>query len=188
MMTLMNSTQAMGVVTLASLLASALSASIAARTAAGAGLPGCGAESGCAAIASSRWARWGPIPVSIAGTVLYLVLGVLTVVILFGRFQERRGQVSELALTLALSAAGAGVWFVLLQLVVIRRGCLYCNLVHGLGWIVLALLLGAQTTGGGVWPQRATCMAGCALGCLSWDNSSGGPEVTPFTRFPPRVV
>jgi uncharacterized membrane protein len=162
----MDPISSMRLVTVATLSAGGLSAWIAASNRGGKGLPGCGAHSGCAAIAASRWARWGPVPISIVGAVLYLAWGALTGVIFLGRVQDRPGPLPEIALVLAFSAAGAGVWFLLLQLLVIRQGCLYCNLVHGLGWIGLVLLLAGEPESGLIRPQRPACMAGCALAVL----------------------
>jgi uncharacterized membrane protein len=183
----MDFTQAIWLVTLVSLLACALSGSIAARSATAAGLPGCRSDSGCAVIASSRWARWGPIPVSIAGTVVYLSIGVLSGLIALGYPQNWLMPVPELVLTLALAAAGAGIWFVLLQLTVIKRGCMYCNLVHLLGWIMLATLLIADKKASGITMQRPGSTAAVALTVLIIGQTFWRPrsyaiqEVTPGT-------
>ncbi len=37
-------------------------------------LPGCGTGSACDEVTSSRWARWGPVPVAGPGLVVYLLL------------------------------------------------------------------------------------------------------------------
>src|SRR5258707_10192068 len=120
----MDSIQLMRLVTLVSFFACGLSIWITARTAGVVGLPGCRADSGCAAIASSRWAKWGPVPVSVVGAGLYLSLGILTGLWCLTDPQNRQGLLPELLLALALSAAGAGAWFILLQLAGIRRACL----------------------------------------------------------------
>jgi len=96
-----------------------------------AGLPGCGDKFNCEALFTGRWSRWGPIPVSILGTLAYLLLSVVLGVREFER----------LGLALALAVAGAGAWFVFLQAVVLRKVCAYCNIVHLLGFIVLGLVL-----------------------------------------------
>jgi uncharacterized membrane protein len=156
----------MWLVTLVSLFACGLSAWITARTAGIAGLPGCRANSGCAAIAASRWARWGPVPVSALGAGLYLLLGILAGLWTLEHSHQRQGLLPGLALALAFSAAGAGAWFILLQLAVIRRACLYCNLVHLLGWAALVVLLIAQNKAAGMQTQGPLWAAAGALALL----------------------
>jgi uncharacterized membrane protein len=95
------------------------------------GLPGCAGQSACEAVATSRWSRWGPIPVTFVGATCFFLLSVVLAIEGFG----------QISLALALAVAGAGVWFILLQLIVLRRMCLYCNVVHVLGFSVLGLVL-----------------------------------------------
>jgi hypothetical protein len=103
-------------------------------------------------------------------------------------------------LILSAAAAGAGLWFLGLQLLVLHGFCGYCTLVHGLG-LVLAVLLwwraplsrrralaltGAGLAGvvlliaGQVWgPVHArveTGVPGGPVGMPLWDSSGRWPE------------
>jgi uncharacterized membrane protein len=93
-------------------------------------IPGCGARSGCDAVQKSRWARLGPVPVAALGTGLYLVLS-LTVL---ARFIVPAGTGFSLWILMigALFAGGGALWFTLLQLLVIRKFCHLCMIIHGL--------------------------------------------------------
>jgi uncharacterized membrane protein len=103
-----------------------------------AGLPGCGAGSGCAALGSSRWSRCAGIPVAGLGAFTYLTTAILCGSLLIGLGGET---VRQGLLCIAMVLGGAAVWFGILQAVVVRRFCLYCNLVHTCGLIFLALIL-----------------------------------------------
>lgn len=96
----------------------------------GGSLPGCGAQSGCDAVQKSRWARVGGMPVAVLGLGVYLLLLVAAIVRIYGVGEALSGSVLAVA---AIFAGGGAVWFTLLQLVVIRRLCTFCMLLHTLG-------------------------------------------------------
>jgi uncharacterized membrane protein len=111
---------------------------IAIRSRGAAGLPGCGNGSGCATLASSRWSRCAGVPLAALGAFSYLATAILCGSLLLG---WAGGSVRQGLLGLAILLAGAAVWFSIVQVVIVRRFCLYCNLIHACGLIVLALVL-----------------------------------------------
>jgi uncharacterized membrane protein len=80
-------------------------------------LPGCGVESSCAAVTRSRWAKWGPVPVTSLGMLLFVAIFTAA---LCSLFSATGWVVLE---CLAFAACGAAGWFLLLQALVIRRFC-----------------------------------------------------------------
>lgn len=91
-------------------------------------IPGCGAQSGCDAVQRSRWAHLGPVPVAALGVGTYLLLTFMALVQSFVP-----GSLLAWGLAIgAIFAGGGALWFSLLQLVVIRRFCRLCMIIHGL--------------------------------------------------------
>ncbi len=128
------------------------------------GLPGCGAESACDAVTKGRWAKIGHFPISVLGLLNYLVASgaVLGIYHLDGPLRLFSLHVLVAALALGSFAA---IWFSILQLLVVRRLCFYCTLIHisggtatGLFWYILPN------------PDQflVTCVAACiAVGVLA---------------------
>jgi uncharacterized membrane protein len=122
-----------------------------------AGLPvGCGAGGGCASVLTSRWAgSWG-FAVGTPAAGLWLVA-------LIASLRKNRG----LLTFTALAAATAALWFVVLQLAVLRAICPWCMADHG-----IALTFAAIVFAGGLaepaGPRRAiaTVSALVATGLL----------------------
>lgn len=100
-------------------------------------LPGCGAGSDCEAVANSRWARWGPIPVAGPGALVYAVI--LGCVWLLPRVDQRK--IWPVLTALALAAAGGALWFTGLQLFLLKRICPYCMVDHVCGLITAGVIL-----------------------------------------------
>ena len=90
----------------------------------GSGLPGCSEGSGCDAVTRSRWAKWGNIPVAIPGVGLYLMIFVAALFTL-PAFDSLHRVGWTILLPGALMAAGAALWFLGLQGLIIRRICPY---------------------------------------------------------------
>lgn len=94
-------------------------------------LAGCGAGSGCSNVLGSKWSVvFGIVPVSVFSCVLYL-----GVMVSFWMKGEIFPQFRKFAAWLLIWAA---VWFILLQVVVMKTICPYCMTMHGLG-VALAL-------------------------------------------------
>lgn len=110
-------------------------------------LPGCGGAEivDCEHVLSTGWSRWMGLPVSYPAILVYVVILVASVT-RYGASTTVR-DTSETVLVLAsLTAAGASLWFVFLQLFVVGKLCLYCFAAHLCG-ISIALLV--------LWPWVA---------------------------------
>jgi uncharacterized membrane protein len=98
--------------------------------------PGSGA--GCDAVLNSPWAKWLGIPVAVVGLGCYAALAGLSVLLaiensLVGRWIETA------FLMLATVAAGASLWFLGIQILVIDQFCLYCLIADFCGIALGAL-------------------------------------------------
>jgi uncharacterized membrane protein/protein-disulfide isomerase len=104
---------------------------------------GCGEQSlfDCSEVISGRWSKWLGMPVSLLGAITYALLFCVS----FGMSLWARALNSAwtwlcLAL-LAMLAAGAAIWFFIVQALVLGEFCLYCCLVHACGLISCLLVL-----------------------------------------------
>lgn len=89
----------------------------------------------------SRWSRLSSIPVSVLGALVYGILAATAIALSLHIFPQHRPLLQLLQFTLALIGGGSAAWFLFLQIAVLRRFCLYCNLVHLLGVTAMALVL-----------------------------------------------
>ncbi|MGD0094022.1 MAG: vitamin K epoxide reductase family protein [Planctomycetota bacterium] len=102
---------------------------------------GCGPESGCDKVLHSRWAYWLDVPVSVPALLVYLALLGATVLL-----QKRpapddeRGSWAAI-ITLSVIVAGAALWFVGLQVFVLKAFCKFCMTAHACGFIAALLCL-----------------------------------------------
>jgi uncharacterized membrane protein len=99
---------------------------------------GCGGASGCAEVLGSRWSRVLHLPVALSGALLY---GVLIVAILR---DDRR-----LLGAGALALGGSALWFIGLQIGVVRAFCGWCMAAHGVALALAATLLFHLRAAGG---------------------------------------
>lgn len=104
-------------------------------------LPGCGSGSSCDAVTASRWGVVGSVPVARLGFGVYLVT-LCSEIVLHLHIAEvisvEWGRWAAWVFVMASAgAASAGLWFIGLQAIVLRRFCLYCTLAH-----MLAVVLG----------------------------------------------
>jgi uncharacterized membrane protein len=128
-------------VAVSSITALALSWRLWRRGRAGDSLPGCGSQSGCNTILSSRWAWWGRIPIAGLGVLLY---GSLTCAAMASSpiFTDSiRHFAWPMVVILALIAGGGAVWFSAIQLLVIRRVCAYCMGIHVLSVLIFIVMI-----------------------------------------------
>jgi uncharacterized membrane protein/protein-disulfide isomerase len=94
-------------------------------------LPGCEAGSGCDAVTRSRWARLGPLPVAGIGMLVYTLLFSSLLASRLNPSSTLNSQILVHALSItALLAVGGAVWFMAVQLILLRRFCFYCTLTH----------------------------------------------------------
>lgn len=97
---------------------------------------GCtGAAVDCDAVLSSHWSKWLGLPVSLFGLLTYaIILGIA-----WPAAKRPQSIVGTILLTLALLAAGAAIWFVMVQMVFIKSFCPYCMGVHTCGILIAVL-------------------------------------------------
>ena len=96
-------------------------------------LAGCGSGSGCANVLGSKWSMvLGIVPVSVFSCLLYLAM----VASLWMRGTLVDWARSLMAWMLLLAA----MWFIAVQLFVIRAICPYCMIIHGVG-ITIGLIV-----------------------------------------------
>jgi uncharacterized membrane protein len=102
---------------------------------------GCGPESGCNAVLQSRWAYWLDLPVSVPAVLVYLaLLGVTVLLQKRPAPDEQRGSWAAIII-LAVVVAGAALWFVGLQVFVIKAFCKFCMTAHACGLTAALLCL-----------------------------------------------
>jgi uncharacterized membrane protein len=102
---------------------------------------GCGPESGCDRVLHSRWAYWLDVPVSVPALLVYLAL--LGATILLQKRpapDDERGSWAAI-IALSLIVAGAALWFVGLQVFVLKAFCKFCMTAHACGFIAALLCL-----------------------------------------------
>ena len=102
---------------------------------------GCGPESGCNAVLQSRWAYWLDLPVSVPAVLVYLsLLGVTVLLQKRPSPDELRGSWAAIII-LSVIVAGAALWFVGLQVFVIKAFCKFCLTAHVCGFAAALLCL-----------------------------------------------
>jgi len=108
---------------------------------AGANPPGCGEGSGCASVLGSKWSHVFGIPVGAGALILYITLAFLF---------ARPKAAPFLGSLISSAILGSILWFVFLQIAVLKAFCVYCMVDHSLGAVaaVLYLLLNPPRVGG----------------------------------------
>jgi uncharacterized membrane protein len=156
---------------------------------------GCGPASSCNQVLASRWAHWLGLPVSAPALLLYAAIVLAT----FWERPRSPPRIRRRALTFLSMAAGAtlvaAVYFVGLQIFVIRELCPYCLVAH-LAASAAAILILRD----GAHPSR-TVVRGAVLGAAvliagQWINrpatheirAGSGSETTAPTARKPRQL
>src|ERR1039458_9524192 len=102
---------------------------------------GCGPESGCDKVLHSRWAYWLDVPVSVPALLVYLaLLGATVLLQKRSAPDDERGSWAAI-IALAVIVAGAALWFVGLQVFVIKAFCKFCMTAHACGFVAALLCL-----------------------------------------------
>lgn len=102
---------------------------------------GCGLESGCNKVLQSRWAYWLDVPVSIPALLVYIALFGSTVMLQRRPSpDDERGSWAAI-IFLSVVLAGAALWFVGLQVFVIKAFCKFCMTAHICGFAAALLCL-----------------------------------------------
>ena len=117
---------------LAFLVAFGISAFLAWNSLQDGGVPGCGPESDCDKVLSSRWAYVFGLPVSLFALPVYLA----AVVFVFQKSLQWK-----VVLPLALLVLLAALWFVGLQAFALRAFCKFCMAAHVIGGVAALVLL-----------------------------------------------
>ena len=139
---------------------------------------GCGPASGCESVLASRWSYWMGMPVSAPALLLYVSLFAAT----FRATPHVPPARREKAWTFLVWAAGlilaGAVWFVSLQLLVVRQLCPYCLAAHLAGAAAAVLIL--RATGNPF--RHGSVLAAAALGIAfliagPWINRPASHEV-----------
>lgn len=111
---------------------------------------GCGGGKlfNCGHVISSRWSLWIGVPVSLLAVGTYVTLaGALFVGASPGFSNSVRRIAWAMVTVLALSAGGAAIWFILLQLFALGHLCSYCLVAHGCGLVAAATVLWTRPVG-----------------------------------------
>lgn len=129
-------------------------------------IQGCGGDGGCENVLGSKWSQWFGIPVSAFSTLLYGSLIALT----FQKSPSRKVVTGIAALLIC-----AAVWFIGLQIFVIKSFCLWCCATHAVGLITAIFLLRTNPKDHKYSTGPAT-MAGIALFLVLVAGQLFGPE------------
>ncbi|HAI13523.1 MAG TPA: hypothetical protein DCM28_17585 [Phycisphaerales bacterium] len=105
----------------------------------GGAMAGCGADTAfdCESVLNSKWSKVGPVPSSALAIAIYLItLGSLN------GLRRPNAQLAQLLAGLcAMSIIGAGVWFTVLQFVILKKICIWCMTAHVFGLLGGLLVL-----------------------------------------------
>lgn len=169
-------------------------------------IAGCGSGGGwvdCGHVASSRWAGWLGIPVSLLALGIYLAMAAALFAGSAGRFRQSVRRVGWAVVTAAAFAAGlSAIWFVVLQLFVLKHVCLYCMIAHACGLIAtVTMLLASPLRAKAMYATAALSFAGFAILAvgqmftrlpdayqIETFDSPVGSELDPFEVAPPTGV
>ncbi|MBI3414544.1 MAG: thioredoxin domain-containing protein [Verrucomicrobia bacterium] len=136
---------------------------------------GCGPDSNCQRVLSSRWSLWFGLPVSLFAVPVYLALFVASFGITGNASAKRANNLQSFFEAMTVVVLGAAAWFIALQWLVIKSVCPFCMSAHTGGVIAAVLLFRASrasaaalkkadgssaTAGQGI--QVASLAAGCA--------------------------
>ena len=104
-------------------------------------LAGCGTGSGCNKVLQSRWAYWLHLPVSVPALLVYLALFGATVLARKRTAPDDERGAWAAIIALSVIVAGAALWFVGLQVFVLKAFCPFCMAAHVCGLAAAFLCL-----------------------------------------------
>lgn len=102
---------------------------------------GCGPTSGCNQVLSSRWSSLMGIPVSLLAIPVYVGLIIGIIKLSFPKVIKTVRQPWNYIISLSFIVAGAGIWFLFVQLVLIESICYFCMASHLLGLLGALMVL-----------------------------------------------
>jgi uncharacterized membrane protein/protein-disulfide isomerase len=141
----------------------------------------------CGSVLNSKWSRWLGLPVSLLASATYV--GLLGSLGLAQSGSSRRRDLMWMIVAIcSLSAGGAALWFIYLQLFVLEHLCAYCLVAHGCGLILATTFLIVRPWDFSTLFRLGTvAMAG--LCCLVVGQSIGpAPATFKIEEFPPQAV
>ncbi|MEM9415776.1 MAG: vitamin K epoxide reductase family protein, partial [Planctomycetota bacterium] len=125
-----NSTAPLWVIRVAALTGLVISGYLFVLAAKGVAPPGCGEGAGCAEVLASRWAKVWRFPVSAPAMVAYLVVLAASLHAGPRSPQTQRDKAWRILKIAAIAAGGSALWFIYLQLFVLREVCPFCMGAH----------------------------------------------------------
>jgi uncharacterized membrane protein len=87
-------------------------------------IPPCAIVNGCETVLTSSWSEVAGIPVALFGAIFYLFLGISTIVFL----KYKKEQAMVVASWTTLLGLAATVWFMFLQIFILKAMCFYCTI------------------------------------------------------------
>ncbi len=102
---------------------------------------GCGESSGCADVLGSRWSKAWRFPVSAPAMIAYLVVLAASLHAGPGTPAGQRRTARLILNSAAVAAGGAALWFIGLQLFVLKHVCVFCMAAHACSLVILAAAL-----------------------------------------------
>lgn len=124
---------------------------------------GCGDDAGCDRVLASSWSSWLGVPTSLLAALVWLTGLAAATGCAVARRDEARRLAWGVALAVGLVAGGAALWFIALQLWVLREICLYCMTAHALALLfAMLVMVGFARVGVGRGPTAAAVIAGAA--------------------------
>ncbi len=128
---------------LLALVALVLSIYLSKITLSGAEALGCNGDSGqnCNAILSSTWAYWMGIPVTLAALISYSAIFIGLICTRPGLPETVRRMAWSGIFLLLIIASGTALWFINVQIFILKGFCIYCTIIHGCGLLMTIILI-----------------------------------------------
>ena len=102
---------------------------------------GCGPGSDCDELLAGSWAKWFDVPVSFPAAAVYLGIFLISFGIKPTAPPASLRRNWGFLITLAFIAAGAAIWFVILQTAIVHHICPFCMTVHACGLLIGVLVV-----------------------------------------------
>jgi uncharacterized membrane protein/protein-disulfide isomerase len=107
----------------------------------GSAVAGCGPDSGCDKVLHSRWSKWFGIPVSLPAVLVYGLMLAAALRLTPAATAAQKRQAWSILLPASWAVIGAVVWFVTLQMAVIKAVCPFCMAAHACGFVAALLVM-----------------------------------------------
>jgi len=104
---------------------------------------GCDGNSGqnCNEILSSAWGYWMGIPITLAALINYSAIFIGLIFTGSGLPLFVRRITWSCVFLLLILASGAAIWFMNVQIFILKGFCIYCTIIHGCGLLMSIILL-----------------------------------------------